>query len=82
MNFTATVTSADIRYYIDQAVSELEEDSQICFPDCDSRTEFIDECVASEIDKIELYDINPFGCYSADYRIDVLDMAEVYDYTV
>ena len=33
MKITAVITDADIRYHIDQAATELEEDNQIRFPD-------------------------------------------------
>ena len=54
--FTAVITDADIRWYIDQAATELEEDNQIRFPDSEARKEFIEDCVASEIDSYELYE--------------------------
>ena len=53
--FTAVITDADIRYHIDQAATELEEDNLIHFPDSNARAEFIEDCVSSEIDKYELY---------------------------
>ena len=79
--FTAVITDADIRYHIDQAATELEEDNLIRFPDSDARAEFIEDCVSSEIDKYELYERNPFG-YRSDYRVTVLDMADLYEYTI
>ena len=54
--FTAVITDADIRWYIDQAATELEEDNQIRFPDSEARKEFIEDCVSSEIDSYELYE--------------------------
>ena len=81
MKITAVITDADIRYYIDQAATELEEDNQIRFPDSDARAEFIEDCVSSEIDKYELYECHPFG-YRPDYKVTVLDMADLYEYTV
>ena len=33
MKITAVITDADIRWHIDQAATELEEDNQIRFPD-------------------------------------------------
>ena len=79
MKITAVITDADIRYYIDQEATELEDESQIHFPDVDARGEFIEDCVASEIDKYELYERDPLW-YRPDYRIAVLDMADLYDY--
>ena len=79
MKITAVITDADIRYYIDQAVTELEEENQIHFPDGNARTEFIEDCVSSEIDKYELYERDPFG-YRPDYGAAVLDMASLYGY--
>ena len=81
MKITAVITDADIRYYIDQATTELEEDDQIRFPDIEARKEFIEDCVSSEIDKYELYDRHQFG-YRPDYKVTVLDMADLYEYTV
>ena len=81
MKITAVITDADIRYYIDQAATELEEDNQIRFPDSEARKEFIEDCVSSEIDKYELYDRHPFG-YCPDYKVTVLDIADLYEYTV
>ena len=79
--FTAVITDADIRYYIDQAATELEEDNLIHFPDSNARAEFIEDCVSSEIDKYELYERDPFG-YRPDYKTEILDMANLYEYTV
>ena len=41
MKITAVITDADIRWHIDQAATELEEDNQIRFPDSTARAEFI-----------------------------------------
>ena len=81
MKITAVITDADIRYYIDQAATELEEDDQIRFPDSEARKEFIEDCVASEIDMYEMYERHPFG-YRPDYKVTVLDRADLYEYTV
>ena len=81
MIITAIITDADIRYHLDPAATALEEDTQIRFPDSAARTEFIEDCVSSEIDKYELYERDPFG-YRPDYRVTVLDMDDLYDYTV
>ena len=81
MKITAVITDADIRWCIDQAATELEEDNQIRFLDSTARAEFIEDCVSSEIDSYELYERNPFG-YHPDYRVTVLDMADLYEYTV
>ncbi len=75
--YTATVTESDIRFDIETAISELEEDGQITFPDSDTRTEFIEDCVRSEIDRVEMYDSDPFRSLK-DFAVDVLDMAELY----
>ena len=72
MKITAVITDADIRWHIDQAATELEEDNQIRFPDSTARAEFIE---------YELYERDPFG-YRPDYRVTVLDMADLYEYTV
>ena len=40
MKITAVITDADIRWHIDQAATELEEDNQIRFPDSTARAEF------------------------------------------
>ena len=75
--YTVTITEADIRSEIETAVSELEQDGQVHFSDGDSRSEFIDDCVRSEIDRIELYGSDPFRSRK-DIAADVLDMAELY----
>ena len=77
----ATVTESDIRFEIEAAVSELEQDRQIAFPDGKARNGFIEDCVLSQIDGIELYDSDPFRS-EKDYTIDVLDMAALYGYTL
>ena len=51
------------------------------FPDTESRAEFIEDCVSSEIDKVELYDWDPFK-HRPDYAVAVLDMADLYGYTL
>ena len=75
--YTVTITESDIRFQIETAVSELEQDGQVHFPDADFRGEFIDDCVRSEIDRVELYDSDPFR-RPKDYALEVLDMAELY----
>ena len=77
--FTAIITDADIRFEIDQAATELEEENQVRFPDAAAREEFIEDCVSSEIDKIELYERDPFR-YCPKYSDIVLDMADLYGY--
>ena len=77
----AVITDADIRWRIDQAAAELEEDGLIRFPHSEARKEFIEDCVAGEIDRFELYDRSPFD-YHPDYVSAVLDMAELYEYGV
>ncbi len=77
--YTATITEADIRFEIDTAVSVLEQDGQIAFPDGNVRNEFVEDCVRSQIDRVELYDGNPFRSRK-DYTVDVLDMAALYGY--
>ena len=79
--YIATVTESDIRFEIEAAVNELEQDGQIAFPDNDARDVFIEDCVLSQIDGIELYDSNPFKS-GKDYTVDVLDMAALYGYTL
>ena len=76
-----TITDEDIRYNVETAAQELEEENQVAFPDSDARSEFIEDCVSSEIDKYELYERDPFG-YRPDYKTEVLDMANLYEYTV
>ena len=75
--YTVSITEADIRFQIETAVSELEEDGQITFPDSDTRSGFIEDCVSSEIDRVELYDSDPFRSLK-DFATDVLDMADLY----
>ena len=77
--FTYTVTDKDIRYNVNTAATELEEENQIQFPDAGARQEFIDDCIACVIDKYELYEHDPF-MYTPDYEMEVLDLAETYGY--
>ena len=77
--FTITITEEDIRYNVDTAATELEEENQIQFPDAGARQEFIDDCIACVIDKYELYEHDPF-MYTPDYEMEVLDLAENYGY--
>ena len=74
-----TITDADIRYNVDTAAAELEEENQIRFPDCDAWAEFIDDCVSCIIDRYELYEHDPF-IYTPDYEEEVLDLAKLYGY--
>ena len=75
----AIITEEDIRFRIEEAARELEEDAEIHFPDADARAEFLDDCTATVIDKYELYDHDPFR-YMPNYHDTVLDMARLYDY--
>lgn len=75
MKYNATITDEDIRFEIENAATELEEDHQIAFPDSDSRTEFIDDCITGVMDKLDLYET-----YMPDYRMEVLDLADTYGY--
>ena len=79
--YTATITESDIRFEIEAAVSELEQDGQIAFPDSDTRNEFVEDCVRSQIDRVEMYGSSPFRSRK-DYTVDALDMAELYGYTL
>ena len=81
MNIKVVLTDADIRYHIDLAITELEEDNLIHFTDSESRTEFIEDCVSCEVDQYDLYDRNPLG-YCPNYKVSVLDMADLYGYLV
>ena len=74
-----TVTEVDIRFEIETAVSELEQDGKITFPDGNTRNEFIEDCVRSEIDRVEMYGSSPFRS-GKEYSVDVLDMAALYGY--
>ena len=77
--FTYTITDADIRYNVDTAATEMEEENQVQFPDADARAEFIDDCIACIADKYELYEHDPFT-YTPDYEMEVLDLAKLYGY--
>ena len=77
--FTYTITDKDIRYNVDTAATELEEENRVSFPDSDARAEFIDDCVSCIIDKYELYEHDPF-IYTPDYEEEILDLAKLYDY--
>ena len=79
--YIAVITEDDIRYGFEEAVAQLEEDRAIRFPDTESRAEFIDDCVSCEIDRYELYDSDPFA-RRPDYKVEALDMADLYGYTL
>ena len=74
---TFTITDDDIRYYIGEAVAELEEENLIQFPDSDSRSEFIEDCAVCTLDRYELYEENPFE-YCSNYDDIVYDTARLY----
>ena len=71
----STITDEDVRFEIETAATELEEDHQIAFPDIDSRAEFLDDCITGVMDKLNLYET-----YMPDYRMEVLDLADTYGY--
>ena len=75
MKYIATITDEDIRFEIETAATELEEDHQIAFPDSDSRAKFLDDCITGVMDKLDLYET-----YCLDYRMEVLDLADTYGY--
>ena len=79
--YIAVITEDDIRTGFEEAVAQLEEDGAIRFPDTESRAEFIDDCVSCEIDRFGLYDSDPFA-RRPDYAVAVLDMADLYGYTL
>ena len=78
--YIAVITEDDIRTGFEEAVTQMEEDGAIWFPDTESRTEFIEDCVSCEIDRFELYDRDP--AHRPDYAVAVLDMADLYGYTL
>ena len=78
--YIAVITEDDIRTGFEEAVTQMEEDGAIWFPDTESRTEFIEDCVSCEIDRYELYDRDPR--HRPDYAVAVLDMAGLYGYTL
>ena len=75
MKYIATITDEDVRFEIETATTELEEDHQISFPDSDSRAEFLDDCITGVMDKLNIYET-----YMPDYRMEVLDLADTYSY--
>ncbi len=77
--YSIIITEDFIRERIKEAVAAIEADNIIRFPDSEARTEFIEDCVYYEIDKYELYDVDPFG-EKINYALVVLDMAVVYGY--
>ena len=79
--YIAVITGDDIRSGFEDAVAQLEEDGAIRFPDTEARAEFIEDCVSCEIDRFELYDSDPFA-RRPDYAVAVLDMADLYGYTL
>ena len=75
MKNIATITDEDVRFEIETAATQLEEDQQIAFPDSDSRAEFLDGCITGVMDKLNIYET-----YMPDYRMEVLDLADTYGY--
>lgn len=75
--YIATITEEDIRSGIEAAATELEEENQVHFPDREARVDFVEDCVSGIIDKIDLYERDPF-MYRPDYTMEVLDTAKVY----
>lgn len=73
------ISDADIRFGIETAATELEEENQVHFPDATARAEFIDDCVSCILDKYELYERDPFR-YRPDFTSEVLDTADLYGY--
>jgi len=65
---------------INQAVADLEDENQIRFPDSKTRAEFIEDCIAVERWKTEMYDRDP--AYRPDWRMIILDNARWYGYSM
>ena len=76
ISITYTLTNEDIRFEIERAAAELEEDNQVRFPDSEAREEFIQDCTECVMDKAELYELD----YRPDYALEILDMAKLYNY--
>ena len=70
------MTTEEIRNYILDSITMLEEDSQLHFPDGAAREEFLEECVTCIADKYDFYD----GNYTPDFDLEVLDTAGYYGY--
>ena len=73
--YTITLTADDIRFEIETAATELEEDNQVQFPDDDSRAGFLEDCAQGIMDKLDSYDR-----YAPEYTSEVLDLARLYGY--
>ena len=63
-----------------QTIIELEKEHQIRFPAGASRYEFFEDCLTGELDKYDLYDLDPHRL--PDCTGIVLDMAKLYGYTI
>ena len=73
--YITVITEDDIRFGIEEAATELEETEQLRFPDADARAEFLDDCVACVIDRLDQYE-----GYRPNWTTEVLDAACLYGY--
>ena len=77
MKIVLTVTDESIRYEVEDALRECEENEWIIFPSQEAREKFIQDCVEDVIERYELYDF----AYHPDYSELVWSLAEDCDYT-
>lgn len=69
--FSFTITEEDIRHDVEAAAEEMEE--ELIFPNDHARSDFVNDCVSTVIDKYKFYET-----YNPDYNAEVLDLAKVY----
>ena len=75
--YTFAITTDDIRFEIERAAAELEEEELLHFPDSEARAEFLDDCICSVIDKFDFYEQ-----YCPNWEAEVSDTAQLYGYAL
>ncbi len=76
VTITVTLEEEEIRSCVEQAIAELEEESQIRFPDSEAREAFAEDCTGCILDKLDRCE----AVALPDYSGEVLDMARLYGY--
>ena len=76
VTITITLDDETVRTCIEQTAAELEEESQIRFPDSGARKEFVEDCTDCILDKLDRCGKD----YLPDYTEEVLDLARLYNY--
>ena len=71
------ITDTTIKYDVEDALKEMEDNDEIEFPTIETRDEFITECVENIIERYEFYDYE----FTPDYDEIVYELAAEYEYT-